>query len=238
MEQITPKQLNGEGSFIDKKKIKKIDGFNIAKLSTPLMNNGSYIVQAYNSQQIAINKFKEGLNLLSIDYNLFKYKESAKTYMISEYRNHMTLETKLKKYNADIDFFSELSIQEIRKIFAFQWLLQVPNISEKTVMLKHYLPGPESYYVVPLSYNETYGTCRYTFPDKVLKKWFEGDIKNLYKATIQIFPCWNIEEICNRFESTLIKHSPQDVGWKEILQYQLEVLDTELQNLSADKQYS
>jgi hypothetical protein len=248
MYSVSYKQLNGEGSLIDnlqdfiiKKNTKSINGFTVAKLHTIDNDIVDVIIRPYNARQIAIDKFKENLNLLTIGYNLFIYK--GKKYMISEYRNHMALEIKMKKYKADIDFFSDICIQEIRKIFAFQWLLRVTNISESTVILKHYLDGPDFYFLTPYSYNEVYNifdvedkNMRFVFPQTILKKWFAGNIKNLYKSLRDLTEGFSVKDLCNKFETILLKFSPQDLKWKDILRCQLEVLDIELQSLSAEKQ--
>ena len=190
--------LSGEGKPIDKnikiQKPKKVNGLLLSKIE-----DIDIFVQPYNSCQVAIDEFKKGLNILIIGYNIIKY--GNRNYMISRNRNHMTLETKLNKYDGDVDFFSEICVKEIRKIFAFQWLLGVDSaMGEKTLILEHYLDGPDFYFLTPYSYNESFSSvnralaeeCAHLdtknlIPSKILKVWFKGDMKNVYKSALEIF---------------------------------------------------
>lgn len=179
------------------------------------------VVEDFDPRMLIIDNIKSYFGLKPIEYNIATI--SDKRCLISRHENNI-----IKKDKHLID--NTHYIQELKRCFAFQWLLCFKNIEEERVLIR----SKTGEFMYPTSYNPNWTSgarMRHTshLDSKFIAKWY-GNINYLHQLIYDFINDRTYEKISLDIENIFLTIDPlytqkmEMLDWKEGIMERVQIV--------------
>lgn len=203
-----------------------INGFLIMKLNLASGKQMMIVVDDFDTRYLIAEKLKSYFNLLSIGFHTAYIGD--KKFLISEYEYNILFSEKYKDDNYVHMDPNQVYVKELRKCFAFQWIMHLHDISEERILIRKMkyfsssLPK-ESFY--PTSCNERYVCTNKQIPlnKKFIDKWYKGHY-NFYHTIYKLFEGRSRDKIASDIRDIILKIDKNYISWTFDIMNQVDIV--------------
>jgi len=174
------------------------------KTSSGIIKSLPVIQEPYDPLAISCDVIKTYFGLFAFGYHICSIGDCK--YMIREYQNDMRL---MEKYpNLSPSFSDEIFLNEVRKCLAFQWMCGFGSFNPSQIIVReHPLMGP-----YPVVCHQKYKNYKKQ-NERATKIWFNGT-ENMFLEVCNFTSNRPNSKMSMEIRDILLKHSPDNVGWK------------------------